>query len=257
MGGVSCVGLFTSGFYQLESPYWQAQSIGQDLVDLFIVFPVLLVSASMAYGNHKMAKNIWAGTNVYLVYTFAIYAFDVHFNSMFFFYCLCLGLSFYSVIYFFYQEPGSVKPNKLLFSRASIITGYYFLLTAILFYFLWLSDILPAIRLGTLPQHLADTGLPTNPVHVIDLSIILPGIFIVGIFLLRKLSIGVVIAPVLLTFTLLMNITIATLNIVMLNRGIETNGIITIVMSVLAIFNIILLLQFRNSASHHPLPHAI
>jgi hypothetical protein len=37
-----------------------------------------------------------------------------------------------------------------------------------------------------LPENLLTTGLPTNPVHVIDLAIILPGIFMTGIMLIKK-----------------------------------------------------------------------
>lgn len=54
--GVSCVGLFTPEFYSRESMNWQAQSIGQDLMDLSVIIPVLLISAAMAYSGHRLAE---------------------------------------------------------------------------------------------------------------------------------------------------------------------------------------------------------
>lgn len=199
---------------------------------------------------------IWAGINVYLVYTFAIYAFDVHFNSIFLFYCICLGLAFYSIIYFFYTEwrnPGDALTIQKPLSR---VIGIYFIVTAVLFYGLWLSDVLTAMFYNMPPESLKDINLPTNPVHVIDLSVILPGFAVIGVLLLRQHHLGFLLAPVMLSFTLLMNITIAGLNIVMLNNGLVANWMITIIMLFLAVFNIMLLLKVsitnrpRHSASH-------
>jgi hypothetical protein len=37
---VSCVGLLTPYFYSKETLNWQTQSIGQDMIDLFLMTPV-------------------------------------------------------------------------------------------------------------------------------------------------------------------------------------------------------------------------
>ena len=58
IGIVSCVGLFSPDFYNLETLNWQAQSIGQDIVDLFLVMPVLLISACLAYRRKLLYKQI-------------------------------------------------------------------------------------------------------------------------------------------------------------------------------------------------------
>lgn len=245
--GVSCIGLLTPDFYSRESMNWQAQSIGQDLIDLSVIIPVLLMSAAIAYRGHSLARMIWAGVNVYLVYTFAIYAFDVHFNSVFLFYCICLGLAFYSVIYFFYTEwshPGNALTIQKPLSR---IIGLYFIVTAFLFYGLWLSDVLIAMFYNEPAVSLKDINLPTNPVHVIDLSVILPALVIAGILILKRHPLGFLLAPVMLTFTLLMNITIAGLNVVMLKKGFEASWMITACMLVLAAFSLSLLTKLNKS----------
>ena len=46
---VSVTGLATPGFYAAETPNWQAQSYGQDLADLFLVTPALIISSIYAY----------------------------------------------------------------------------------------------------------------------------------------------------------------------------------------------------------------
>jgi hypothetical protein len=247
VGSVSSIGLSTRGFYHLESVNWQAQSIGQDIMDLFLVIPVLLISAALAYAGSRAAKFTWAGTLLYLVYTFAIYCFDVHFNSLFYFYCLCLGLSFYSLLYFLHSEVLSPDNEIHQLSSTTRTIGVYFIATSIVFNALWLSDVITAILYDTLPKGLIDTGLPTNPVQVMDLAIILPALAGTGILLLRENRIGFLLAPALLVFTLLMNLTIAGLNIVMLSRGLEFNRIVMVVMLGLAVFSFILLLSHWRS----------
>jgi hypothetical protein len=250
VGFISCISLYTPGFYQLESINWQAQSIGQDIMDLFLVNPVLLISAALAYGGSRIAKFIWAGTNLYLVYIFVIYAFDVHFNVLFYGYCLGLGFSFYSMIYFLYSEMFSPEPDQQEITATTRTISVYFIATAILFYILWLSDILTAMLYNTVPGSLSAAGLPTNPVHVLDLAIILPALCGTGILLWRGHKIGFLLAPVMLVFTLLMNFTIGGLNLVMLYHHLALNWIVTGIMFSLAVFNLILLHSYWKSDQH-------
>ena len=254
MGIVSAVGLYAPGFYQQESINWQAQSMGQDLLDLFMVTPVLLICAALAYGGSRPAKFIWAGANLFLVYTFTIYCFDVHFNSMFYFYCICLCLSFYSFLYFLYSELMKPDRDDEMLSPKTRVIGVYFITISILFYILWLSDVVTSILYDTSPDSLSLASLPTNPVHVLDLAIILPALCLTGILLFRQHRIGFLLAPVMLVFTLLMNVTIGGLNLIMHYRGLETNWMITGIMFGLAVFNFILLLSYWK-VEHHGQSH--
>jgi len=58
-----------------------------------------------------------------------------------------------------------------------------------------MAEIVPALIYNTIPNSVVETGLITNAVHVIDLSIVLPGIFITGISLLLGKSSGFILAP--------------------------------------------------------------
>jgi hypothetical protein len=65
--------------------------------------------------------------------------------------------------------------------------GIYFIVISCLFYLLWLAEIVPAIINQVTPASLIETGLLTNPVYVIDLSVCLPALFIPGFLLLGKM----------------------------------------------------------------------
>lgn len=62
-------GLFLPGFYRAETLNWQAQCIGQDAIDLFLIAPVLIFTSILARQN-KTAFLLSSGVNVYLIYTF-------------------------------------------------------------------------------------------------------------------------------------------------------------------------------------------
>jgi hypothetical protein len=184
------------------------------------------------------------------VYTFAIYAFDVHFNSLFVFYCILLGLSFYSLAFYFYSR---IRSQVIVPGPSPVIlklTGYYLMLIATLFYILWLLDAVPPMLRNEIPESLVAVGLPTNPVHVIDLSIILPGMFLTGTMLIRQHALGWIMTPVILVFTVLMNLTIGGLMIVMRQYGLESNPVLMLVMFALAFVNVYLLIRFFRIRVH-------
>lgn len=247
--GVSTFGLLTPDFYAQETPNWQAQSTGQDLIDLLLIAPVLLISSLLMYKGNRLSHWIWAGTNLYLVYTFAIYTFSVQFNSLFLFYCINFGLAFYSFLLFLYGEVRRPVHTLPVMTRWWNIAAYYQIIVAIIFYLLWLMDVIPAMWSGYKPQSLLQVGLPTNPVHVIDLSIFLPGMLMTGWAVRRRHHLGYLFTPVILAFTILMNLTIGILNIVMARYGFGANWILVMIMAGLALFSLFLLIQVRPTGT--------
>ncbi len=247
----SITGIKTTGFYSAETLNWQAQSYGQDVVNLFLIVPCLLVSAFLTWRQKRGANYCWAGTVMYLLYTFMIYCTAVHFNQLFVVYCLVLGISFYSLLWFF-LSTFKVPPLPENFrSVPRQFTGIYFIILSLLFYFLWLSEILPAILSGEIPKSVKDTGLATNVVHVLDLSVFLPAILITGILLLQRKAAGFVMAPVLLSFFVLMDITIGALALIMKQRGLEGSYVLSLVMGALALCSLILLFIYTSKSGQH------
>jgi len=243
----SLVGLLVPDMYSKETQNWIIQSTGQDAIDLILITPVLLITSILAFRKSKAGFLLWGGTVFYLIYTFVIYCFSLHFNNLFVVYCITLGLSFYSFIYFLYlnlTEPIDAWFNDRIPRKT---TGVYFIIIAFLFYFIWLSSIIPAQLASDIPKELADTGLYTNPVHVLDLSVLLPGSFLIGLFLLKKKNMGYPFAIVMLVFFILMDITIGTLVFLMNRKGLDSDLNLLIIFSVLTLFSIYLLTGFLKN----------
>lgn len=232
---ISLAGIYGNP-YENETLLWRIQCEGQDLIDLIFVFPVLVVSSILLLRNSPVGRLMWPGVIFYLIYTFTIYCFDVHFNAFFLEYCAVLGLCIYSFIYFLYREinehwNASFSPNILIKSVA-----FYSVFIAAVFYLLWLSDILIAINSAELPSKLDQMKLPTNPIHVLDVAILLPFMILTGILLLRGKTAALYLASYILTFTILMNVTILVLDILE-----EDNAVMRITFIVLTLLSIILL----------------
>jgi len=242
----SLTALLTPGFYSLETENWQAQTIGQDIVDLFFIAPCLIISSIVAHKNSRRASMFRAGVLLYLTYTYVLYCFDVHFNKLFILYCITLGLSFYAFLFFLlFHLKNTLDVEKHFRNNSAIrFTGIYFVTVAILFYLLWLAEIIPAVFQNTRPESLVETGLVTNGVQVIDLAVFLPGVFIAGMLLLKKLSAGLVLAPIILSFFILMDVTIAALNVIMNVKQVESNVGVSVIMSFLALTSVLLFIWF-------------
>jgi hypothetical protein len=235
--------LFTQDFYAKETPNWMTQAVTQDAINVFLITPVLVFTSILALKG-KTAFLLWGGVNLYLVYTYAVYCFDIHFNSLFLIYCFSFGLAFYSFVYFLFSLRQVMIESGIIKETFIKITAVYFLFIATGFYFLWLSQILPPILNHATPKDIRTTGLFTNPIHVLDLSLILPAIFLTGILILKRKTLGIVLIPPVLIFFILMDITIAALAFAENLQTGENSYAVILIMGLLSLFSLILLLLY-------------
>ena len=217
---VSFAGAFLPGTYARDSASMAAQGTGQDLVDLFLGVPLLLLTFRYATLGRRVAVLIYAGILFYIIYSFVIYCFGVYFNRYFLLYCATLGVSLYS---FILVVSGLLQADVASwFGRVPSrgISVYLFIL-ALVFYTLWLKSVVPAIWTNTVPREVTDYNLPVNPVHVLDLAIVLPGLLVGSILLWRKKGAGYVIGSVALVFMVFLTVALAAMVAVMLREGIS------------------------------------
>jgi len=246
----SAIGLLSDNFYSAETTNWKTQAIGQDMINLFLVVPLLLTSSLLFRAGKKSALGIWGGVTLYLIYTFLIYTFAVHFNFLFGIYCVILGISSYSFVYLLLKISGRNETYQQPLSAPLKLTANYFVVISLAFYLLWLIQILPPSFQNTVPRDISSTGLLTNPVHVIDLSLCLPGIFLTGVLILRNRPLGFLLAPMVLVFMVLMEVTIGLLAILMKQRGVSNDPTMAFVMILLGSFSSYLLVRIMRNPIH-------
>jgi ABC-type antimicrobial peptide transport system permease subunit len=254
----SVTGLTYPGLYSHETVSWREQALGQDFVILVFVVPALLWTGYRSRYNNRIARSLFAGIQLFLVYSFIIYGFSIHFNTMFLMYCFALSVSLYSFIFFLLQMR-TACPQRWFEVKIPIkLVSWFFIIMAAVFFFMWISQVVAAMVNNSVPDTLIETGLPSNPVHVLDLAVYLPGMYITGWMLLNKRRLGYLLLIPMLAFIMLMN-----LNLVVLQAGIPGNtklhidGILTIFMTMLLITILVGIQVFRNIRKEYRSPEYI
>lgn len=245
---VSMMGIIEPGAYSKETINWAAQAMAQDYINLFLVFPVLLILIFFLRRNSLKALLVWLGVMLYLIYSYILYAFFIHFGPLFLVYVAILGLSFYAFVGALVTIDWSAAAQ---FFRAVSVKPASVLLTAtgIMFYFLWLSDIIGALIGGRLPQDLDKIGLFVNPIQVLDLALLLPGALIVSVLLWRKRIIGLVLAVPIIVFFVLMGAAIISIMIVLAQKGFQLSIPPLIMMGIIIFTSVIILAKYLKGVS--------
>ena len=236
MAAASAAGIFIPAVYGRETASWSAQGAGQDVVNLFVIAPALLVSLFYVSKDSLPASLVWLGLLIYMIYSYVLYAFFVHFNTWFLVYVAVLSTSFWALV----GAVSSVNLDRLSRvvnrDRRYTAQALYLMASGLLFAALWLSDIVPALASGTTPPAIVEVGLPVNPIHVLDLAFILPAMIVTSILLWRRNIIGLLFAVPLMTVAAAMGAAIIGMSLVLNARGLgDGTGIIAVFVVLIAI----------------------
>jgi len=183
-----------------------------------------LIASLAAWRGSRRGQLVLGGFLLFTIYTLVIYAFSVHLNKLFLVYCAGLGVALFSLI----ALARGLGPLEALLSwNARIprrLAGGYLVLVGAAFAALWLMQLVPATVDGSTPPELAETGLFTNPIHVLDLAFILPLHILAGVWLWRRRAIGLALSAVVLAFGVLMSASICVLVVMMEVSAVSGGG---------------------------------
>ena len=232
----SVAGLADPRVYGQETQNWAIQAKGQDLGNLLAV--IVLVAAAVWYGKgSQRAGLVWLGSLLYLVYAFVVYAMAVHLNYLFLVYVAVLGLSAWAVI----VHVNRVRGGNLQYpqGRRAKVAAWVIILVGVLFAGLWLSELVPALLSGRVPASVTEAGLWVNPIHVIDLSIVLPGFILAGVAALQRRDHGLFWLAPWLVFSALMGSSIVAAMVLMMMTGAANTAPATVMVSVVVVASLL------------------
>jgi hypothetical protein len=219
----SVIGEAVDRIYAFETANWTAQTIAQDVVNVAIAYPAMIILAALALRGSFRAYLAWLGTLVFSVYSYAIYAFDLHFGPLFPAYVAVLGLSAYALI-------GGIAALDLDHVKRRFdphcsvrLPAWYLIVAGVLAYLMWLIQDISDMVAGGRPESLREVGLPSNPVHVLDMAFLLPACIAVGMLLRRRQRLAYAVAPALLVALSLFAVAIVVIMIVSDARGIAAS----------------------------------
>jgi hypothetical protein len=216
MSLVSAAGLFSNEVYMYEHVSWAAQGFGQDIVNLGVVFPALIITSFLIKKGSERAILVWLGLVVYMAYSYVLYAFFMHFGPWFLVYIAVLGISFYTLV-------GSIielvnQGNGVRGARKG--PSIYLFANGFIFATLWLIEIISSSWKGEVPKSATDVGLWINPVQVMDLAFLLPAMIMTSIWLWQRKNIGYLFAVPMMIFSVTMAAAIISMIFTMKTRGV-------------------------------------
>ncbi len=219
----SVVSLTVGSIYARLTPAFLPQALAQDVANLALASPALLILAALALRGSLRAYLLWLGVLTFTVYNYIIYTYSLPFGSLYLLWIAVLGLCVYALLggvaTVDHAAVAALFPNR----RAVQVVAWAFVVVAIFFGFLWLSEDVPALLSGSTPQSVVDMGAPTNSVHINDLAFFLPAVIVAGVALLKRKPLAFTLAPAFLVFLILTGIPILITPVVQTVRG-ETAG---------------------------------
>lgn len=240
------LGLFREGFY--KDPYsLLVQASGQDMVTLAVIVPLLVVSMWFGLQGSLRGYFVWLGSLGYILYTYAVYAVITEFNPFFLGYVALFSLSLYTFVAGLLQTDAKEVKSRLENDLPVKLMSGFFLVMGVLVAVLWLSEVIPSTITNTKPESVADVGLPANVVHVLDLGVLIPAMFISAWWLWQKRAWGYVLPGVF--FVKLASIGLAVLGMIvwMSINGEPVELVEIIVFSAITLANIIFAVKYLYS----------
>ncbi len=237
----SSAGLFLKSLYARETMSWTVQAYGQDIANIVAAAALFIAVYFVSKGSVK-AFLVWIGVVIALIYPYIIYAFAIHFNSLFLVYVAIVGLSFYTLVGSL-MHLDNLQPSFAATTKARLVS-VFLLLVAVLFALLWLSEDIPALLTGKIPQTVMESGLLTSPVHVLDLGLYLPAMIITAILLWRRKLLGYLFAIPLLVFNILTGIGIVAAQFAASSKGLAASLGVELFIAAIVVVSLILSILF-------------
>lgn len=215
----SVIALAVDRIYARLSPVFLPQALAQDIANLALASPALLILATLALRGSLRAYLLWLGVLTFTVYNYVIYTFSIPFGPLFLLWVAVLGLCIYALIGGVTAVDHRVVESRFSSRRVIQIVAWFLIITAILFSLLWLSEDVPALLNGNTPQSVLDMALPTNPVHILDLGFFLPAVVATSVLLLKRKPLAYTLAPSFIVFLVLTGVPILLTPVVQAARG--------------------------------------
>jgi hypothetical protein len=240
----AAVGAFVDGAYRGMTTEWTRQTFAQDIADLFVGFPLLLVFAFLAARGSVRALIAWLGVLIATLYTYVIYAFDVPFGHLYLANVALLGLSGWAFGGALTGIDRRAIKERFDDGAPRRSTGWVLIVVAVVFYVMWLAEDVPATIRGVAPATLQEVGLMTNPVHVLDTAFLLPACILAGLGLIRGKTWGYLFAPALVLTLATITVGIVTIMIVAIADGESALVPVAAAMTVAGLVQIVLAVRF-------------
>ncbi len=210
-------GLLTD-LYKNDTASGAAQQRGNDLVNIVLCVPLLLVSAYFAAKGSLRGRLVWTGTVFFFLYTYASQSFLTVYNPLFLVYVAAFSLSLYTFAASVLTLD--VRRIKESFAGAPVkATGYFMYFIAAAIALMWLGLIIPPLMKGEKPAALET--YTTLVIQALDLGVIAPLAAITGMLLLKREAWGYALASLVLIKGITLGTGVVSMGLFQIKDGID------------------------------------
>lgn len=171
--------------------------LSQDVMTAATSVVVLFLIARRKEAN-ATSQLVILGIMGFLFYAYGIYVIERVYNMLYLVYMAIFGLSFYSIVFSVGGIRKALLPAIGLPEGVRNISVGFLLLNPLIFYPLWISQIIPLMQTGRKIEFLYS-------IYILDLCFIMPAFVIVAVSAFRDKGLGMLLTPALFVmgFTLL------------------------------------------------------
>jgi hypothetical protein len=168
----------------------------QDAVVLLVGVPALLVGLWTAHRGSLAGRIVWLGALTNSAYVWLSVGLQVPFNRFFLAYAALFCLSLFTLVGgVLATDPERVR-EALEDRLPERLYSVSLLAIAVSLAALWLAELVPVTLTGDPPALVAEVGPQALVSHFVDLSVVVPGLALAGVWLLRERPWGYVLAGV-------------------------------------------------------------
>jgi hypothetical protein len=187
------VQIWGQGLYRFDSLFFGAGNKGTDLVTLVLGIPLLVVASLLHRHGLLRGGLLLTGTLAYFLYMYASYALGaVAFNELFFLYVALFSASFYAFVLSFVSIDLQALPPHFSRSLPRLGPAVFMFASGLVTLVVWAGPVLSAQLQGQPPEGL--DHYTTMFTYALDLAIITPATFVSGALILRRDSLGYLMA---------------------------------------------------------------
>jgi hypothetical protein len=206
------------GLYRNDTLFSAGTFRGTDAVTLVITVPLLVIAFVIYRRGTLLGRLMLVSVLSWFLYNGASMSLGAAYNSLFLAYIVLFSASLFAFMMVFSSIDlptlaACLSPNT---PRLGLVIFLFIAGLAPLG--LWLSDVIGSLVQGKAPELLATYTTPVT--YTIDLGVIVPVVFIAGVLVLRRSSLGYLLALIMLVLLAMTGLAVIGQTVAQINTGI-------------------------------------
>jgi hypothetical protein len=186
------VDLYGRGIYYYDSVIKGAANRGTDALTLIVGIPLLVTTTVLSWRGSLRARLLLTGTLFYFLYVYATLAIGTAYNNLFLVYVALFSASLFAFVLSFTSINARTLGTRFSAHLPRRAPAAFMFAAGLVTLVIWLIDPVVALLRQQTPDLLENST--TLVTHALDLAIIIPAAFVAGILILRRATIGYLIA---------------------------------------------------------------